>query len=151
MKKSALILICFSLIISLFGCNSDMERTDELAVPFVEAMLKGDENGMKNYIHPDYTESAMPDEDFYSNLESNHFFTMGNDLTMLTAIGKNYVEDTEIEGELIQCLYVIMSNELYYNVELMILDNDNGYGVIAVSVSLNTEPRLYAQSEGEQN
>ena len=149
MKRSISILLCCIIMLSLCSCNSALKRSDELAVPFVKAFLLRDEAGMKEFIHPDYIDEALPDDEFYSRLEKDHFFTIGNDLTYLTAVSKQNIENTEIQGELLNCVYLIMSNEAYYDVNLVILDNDKGYGVIAVSVNLNTNPLLY-QAEGEQ-
>ncbi len=143
MKKQLLILLCFCLLFSLFGCKSDLEKTDEYAVPFVEAMLLRDEDGMKEYLHPDYIEKALPDDGFYDDLAKNHFFTEGNGLTQLTAMDKKRIEDTEIDGKLLECNYRIVSNEAYYDVNLVFLDNDNGYGIIAVSMTICLEPELY--------
>lgn len=143
MKKQLLILLCFCISFSLFGCESDLEKTDEYAVPFVEAMLLRDEDGMKEYLHPDYIEKALPDDSFYDDLAKNHFFTEGNSLTQLTAIDKKRIEDTEIDGKLMECNYRIVSNEAYYDVNLIFLDNDNGYGIIAVSMTICLEPELY--------
>ncbi len=146
MKKTLIFLLCGIIIFSFCSCNSALKRSDELAVPFVKALLLRDNEGMKEYIHPDYTREALPNDEFYSRLEKDHFFTIGNELTYLTAVSKQNIENTEIKGELLNCVYLIMSNEVYYDVNLVILDNDNGYGVIAVSVNLNTDPSLYVAS-----
>ena len=143
MKRIFLILLCISLTLSLFGCNSAQKKSDELAVPFVKALLLRDEEAMKQYLHPDYMETALPNDDFYKTLEEKHFFSLGNDLTYLTATNKQEIENTEIDGYLLQCDYLIMSNEVYYDVGLIILDNDSGYGVIAVSMNFSTNPELY--------
>ncbi|MBE6692777.1 MAG: hypothetical protein E7586_05610 [Ruminococcaceae bacterium] len=146
MKKALLFLLCGIILFSFCSCNSALKRSDELAVPFIKALLLRDNEGMAEYIHPDYTDEALPDDEFYSRLEKEHFFTIGNELTYLTAVSKQNVENTEIKGKLLNCVYLIMSNEAYYDVNLLVLDNDNGYGVIAVSVSLNTDPSLYVAS-----
>lgn len=146
MKRFVSVLICFLIVLPLCGCDSQLKKTDEAALPFVKAMLNRDVEGMKTYLHPDYIETALPDDAFYKELTDKHFFAIGNELTSLTAVGKNYVTETDIEGDLIQCQYVIMTNELYYNVELMMLENETGFGIIAVSAELNTTPDLYKQS-----
>ena len=143
MKRLISLLISVITVFSLFGCNSDLEKSDELAVPFVEALLLRDEDAMKEYIHPDYLEEAVPDDTFYQRLEKEHFFKIGNPLTQLTAIEKERVKETELDGDLLKCSYVIVCSELYYDVVLMILDNDNGYGIIAVSMNMNTNPEMY--------
>ncbi len=139
MKKYILVLISLLLAFSLFGCNSDNEKTDEIAVPFVKALLLKDYSAMEAYIHPDYKETALPNEEFYNNLSKNHFFTAGNELDALEAVDKNYINDTSFEGTLMKCDYLIRSNELLYDVELMILENESGYGIVAVSMKLNTD------------
>lgn len=143
MKKFLLVLMCFCLLMPIFGCDSALKKSDELAVPFIEALLLRDEAQMKNYIHPDYTETALPDDEFYQRLTDNHFFKVGNKLTHLTAMDKQTVKDESVEGDLLKCNYIIVCSEVYYDVNLVILDNDKGYGVIAVSMNLNTNPELY--------
>ncbi len=152
MKRLFLLILSFVLAFSLCGCGEstdELEKTDELAVPFTEALLLGDTEKMKEYIHPDYMESALPDEEFYAYLAENHFFSLGNKLTSLSATAKTYINETSMEGTLLDCAYLIMTNELYYDLSLMILDNERGYGVIAVSMNLNTNVDLYIP-EGEQ-
>ena len=136
-------MLSISIAFTLFGCNSAQKKSDELAVPFVKALLLDNQEAMKEYIHPDYMEKALPDGEFYKTLEEKHFFSKGNDLTYLTAVNKQEIENAEVDGYLLQCDYRIMSNEVYYDVSLMILDNDGGYGVIAVSMNLSTDPELY--------
>ncbi len=146
MKKLISFTLTILLIFSLSGCNKDNQKADECAASFVEAMLLRDEKAMTEYAHPDYIEEAIPDDDFYIELEKNHFFTLGNELTAISAMEKSYVNDTSIDGTLMECIYVVRTNELFYDVELMILDNDKGYGVIAISAKLNTNPEFYGQS-----
>ncbi len=149
MKKLISLTLIIILAFSFTGCNKDNQKADECAAKFVEAMLLRDEKAMKEYAHPDYIEKAIPNDDFYNELEENHFFTLGKELTAISAMEKNYVNDTDIEGTLMECVYVVRTNELFYDVELMILENDNGYGVIAISARLNTNPELYGQSNAK--
>ncbi len=146
MKRILSLSLIFILIFSLSACNKDIKKADETAAEFIEAMLLIDEKTMRRYAHPDYLEKAVPDEDFYKELSENHFFSVGHELTAISAMAKNYVNDTSIEGALMECIYVIRTNELFYDVTLMILEDDKGYGVISVSAKLNTDPTLYDQS-----
>lgn len=139
MKRVLILTLAFLILFSFAGCSDDNSKTDEIAVPFVKAMLLRDNGGMSDYLHPDYKESALPDDKFYDSLSENHFFSAGNELDGLTAVDKNYVTDTGVDGTLMKCNYLIRTNELLYDVELMILENDNGYGIVAVSMKMNTE------------
>ncbi len=140
MKKSiALILAFVALSLMLCGCaNKEFRQADETAAKYIEALLLRSEEGMKNHIHPDYTDEAIPGDEFYKSLEEQ-FLTVGCTLDAIEAGEKNYVENTDIDGTVLQCKYVIRANELFYNVELMIVDNDKGYGVAAVSMEINFE------------
>ena len=147
MKKIIAFTLLLFLIVPLYACNKDNQKADECAAEFIEAFLFRNEKDMKEYSHPDYMDEAIPDDAFYEELTKNHFFTLGNDLTEITAMEKNYINETSVEGTLMECVYMIRTNELFYDVELLILDNDNGYGVIALSVKLNNNPELYKPSK----
>ncbi len=147
MKKIISLTLILVFIFSLAGCNKDNQKADECAANFVEAMLLRNEKAMKEFAHPDYLKEAIPNDAFYEELQKNHFFTIGKELTAISAIEKNYINDTSIDGTLMECIYVVRTNELFYDVELMILENDNGYGVIAISAKLNTNPELYGQGK----
>ena len=149
MKRFLAFILTITLLFSLVSCGGDNQKADETAYPFIEAMLVRNNDAMKQYLHPDYIETALPNDIFYKSLEDNHFFTVGHSLDALEASGKKNVEDTSFDGSLMQCIYLIRSNELFYDVTLMILDNENGYGIVAVSVSLNTEALYFAISNGE--
>lgn len=144
MKRVFSFILIITMLFSLVACNNDNERTDEIALPFIKAMLLRDNGEMSNYLHPDYKESALPDDDFYKNLSENHFLTVGNQLDALNAMDKKYVTDTSFDGQLMECDYLIRTNELLYDVKLMILENDNGYGVVAVSMKLNTTVNYFS-------
>ncbi len=136
-KYIALILLFFVVSALACGCtNGEFKKADDTAAGYIEALLVRNEDGMKNFIHPDYKSEAIPNDDFYKSLE-DQFLPIGNKLDALEAGEKNYVENTDIEGTVLQCKYIIRANELFYNVELMIVDNDNGYGVAAVSMEIN--------------
>lgn len=140
MKRTvSIVLILLTLSVIFCGCaDKNVKKADETASAFLEALLLRNEEGMKQYIHPDYTEKALPDDEFYKSLEEQ-FLPVGNKLDALEAGEKNYVENTDIDGTVLQCKYIIRANELFYNVELMIVDNDNGYGVAAVSMEINLD------------
>lgn len=148
MKKILVLLTAFTILFCFTSCGGDNQKADETAYPFIEAMLERNDENMKQYLHPDYVETALPNDDFYKSLENAHFFSVGNTLDALEAAGKKNVEDTSFEGNLMQCSYLIRSNELFYDVTLMMLDNESGYGIVAVSVELNTEALYYAISNG---
>ena len=140
MKKFvSIVLILAVSAATFFGCaNNEFKKADDTAAGYIEALLLRNEDGMKTFVHPDYISEAIPDDEFYKSLEEQ-FLPVGNKLDALEAGEKNYVENTNIEGTVLQCKYIIRTNELFYNVELMIVDNDNGYGVAAVSMEINFE------------
>ena len=69
MKKTVILLLVLALTLSFTACTRDIEQADGIAKEFVTAFLARDEEGMKKYIHPDYLDSALPDDEFYSALE----------------------------------------------------------------------------------
>ncbi len=144
MKKVLSFILVIITLFSLVSCNSDNKKTDEIALPFIKAMLLRDNDEMSNYLHPDYKESALPNDDFYTDLSKNHFLTVGNQLDGLNAIDKKYINDTSFQGQLMECDYLIRTNELLYDVKLMILENDKGYGIVAVSMKLNTTVNYFS-------
>lgn len=144
MKRIFATAIAFIMIFSLCSCESNFKRADETALSFITAMLLRDENAMLAHIHPDYSDSALPDDAFYENLKAQ-YLDIGHELTALDSATKTYLDDTSLDGTVLECGYVARANELFYNVELIILDNENGYGVISVALTLNTDPNYYLQ------
>ena len=153
MKKICLILTCFILILTLCACKSEdtaaFEKSDEYAKPFLESLVAKNNEDMAKYIHPDYMAEAMPNDKFYSDMAEKHFFKPNKTLTAVTATGKSYINNTDIEGTLLECAYVIFYNELYYDVKITVLDNEKGYGVISFSMELNLDTNLYLPEDGE--
>lgn len=147
MKKLLSIILISVLALAVSACgNSEVERANELATDFIEAMLVRDVEAMKNAVHPDYAEEAIPTDEFYKTLEDEHYFTVGNSLTAIEGT-INYIENTQIEGTVMSCNYVIRTNELFYNVDLIIVENDNGYGVVSVKMTFNKEALMNILSE----
>ena len=132
MKRFFGILLIFALILTLSACNNDQKKADEQATPFIRAMLKRDEAQMALYLHPDYKESAIPSDDFYSQLTEKHFFTVGAELDSITTVAKTPVSDYNGSGSLVKYSYIIDANQLFYDVDLLILDDERGYGVAGV-------------------
>lgn len=139
MKRTVLILLAALLVFSLSACTESYEKADEYANKFITALLIRDEAEMKQYLHPEYTESAMPDDVFYETLEKQ-FLTVGHPLTNLSGVGKAKIKNMD---DTLRCTYVARVNELFYTVELIILDNENGYGIVSVAMVLNTELDYY--------
>ena len=142
MKRILIFLLTILMVFSLWGCNAKSERADEVSLGFIRALALRDETEMKKYIHPDFVESAMPNEEFYNNLK-NQFFEAGNPLDGLDSISKGKSDAVDADGEELKCTYVARINELFYAVELIILENDNGYGIVSVAVVLNTDTKYY--------
>ncbi|MBQ3231090.1 MAG: hypothetical protein IJO64_02430 [Clostridia bacterium] len=150
MKKTALILLALCFCLSLCACGIDTDAADDCALGFINGMLARDEEKMKRNIHPDHIESALPNDEFYKMLE-NYNIAVGTELGGIDVAGKSYADDTELEGRVIKCRYVARIDELFYNVDLVILDNDNGYGIVAASLEFCTDPRYYGVSGIEQD
>ena len=131
------LVLCFAL--SLASCGKTYQRADELAEDFITALLVRDEEAMKKCIHPDYTEKAIPNDAFYQTLETQ-FLTVGHPLTNLNVVAKANVEGM---SNALKCTYVARVNELFYTVELIIIDDENGYGVVSTAMMLNTELDYY--------
>ena len=148
MKKLLSCILCLIFAFSLYSCDNSAKKADEYANGFISALLLKDEEGMKKYIHPDHTETAMPDEEFYKNISEHYFFTVVNSLDAIYAIGKSNspLGINEGEGEQNIYKYTVLSNELYYDIDLRILENDKGYGIVGVSFALNTNPELYTNA-----
>ena len=139
MKRFLLFIVIFCFALTLVSCGKDYQRADELSEKFITALLIRDEDAMKEYIHPDYIEKALPDDAFYKSLETQ-FLTVGHPLTNLNVVGKAKVEGM---NNALKCTYVARVNELFYTVELIIVDDENGYGVVSTAMTLNTEIDYY--------
>jgi hypothetical protein len=135
---AALLAICALLLLN--ACTEKYERPDNYAKGFISAICMRDEQKMLEYIHPDYKEVALPNDSFYEAL-AKQYFTVGNEMTALSAVGKT--EKDGYDGDALVCSYVTKINELIYSVELIMLENDNGYGIISVAMVLNTDIDYY--------
>lgn len=142
MKRFLIIFLAILTIFCFCACDTKSEKADEISLAFIKAMALRDEAEMEKYLHPDYKEKAMPNDDFYKNLEEQ-FFTVGHTLDGLDAISKGKAEGVDFDGDAMKCSYVARINELFYTVELIILDNDNGYGIVSLAVVLNTDTKYY--------
>lgn len=141
------VLIAAILTLSVCGCTEQYERADEYAKGFISSLCLRDEAEMKKYVHPDHIETAIPNDDFYETL-STQFFSIGNEMTALNGVGKAEIEDSlEFDGDTMKCTYIARVNELFYTVELIVLENDNGYGIVSVAMVLNTELDYYYQGD----
>ncbi len=143
MKKLLSLVVATIFIFTLCSCQSEYKKADELSLGFIKAMLLRDEESMKSYLHPDFVDSALPNDEFYKELEENAYFTVGNTLDGLDSTMKTYLDDETLDGKALECCFVARTNELFYNVELIILENDNGYGIVSVAVALNRDPNYY--------
>lgn len=139
MKRFLIFVLVFCFALSLVSCGKEYQHADELSEKFITALLIRDEEAMKKYIHPDYTEKALPDDAFYKTLETQ-FLTIGHPLTNLNVVSKSSIEGM---NNAIKCTYVARVNELFYTVELIIVDDENGYGVVSTAMMLNTELDYY--------
>lgn len=139
MKKTVILLLVLALTLSFTACTRDIEQADGIAKEFVTAFLARDEEGMKKHIHPDYLDSALPDDEFYSALEKQHL-SFESGLTELYVVGKT--DYKEIRNAL-KCSYVARVNELFYSVELIIVDDKNGTGIASFAMVFNNNPDYY--------
>ena len=139
MKRIVCLIFAFLFVFSLCGCENDYTRADELANEYIKAILARDENKMRECLHPDYINEAMPNDAFYETLEIQ-YIAIGYEMTNLSAVSKS---KTDIVDNALRCSYVARINELFYTVELIIVDDDNGYGVVSTIMMLNTELDYY--------
>ena len=149
MKRFFSLLLTFLMVFMLCACQSDYKKADELAVEFISALLMRDEEKMKQYLHPDHVDSALPGDEFYKELEENAYFSVGNSLDGLDSTMKTYLEDESLDGTVLECCYVARSNEVFYNFEIIVLENDNGYGIVSVAVALNRDPNYYKMGQSQ--
>lgn len=147
MKRFLSFFIALLLVFALGGCQSDYKKADELSIDFIKALLMRDEDEMKRYLHPDFVKSALPDDEFYKELEENAYFTVGNELDALDSTMKTYLDDTSLDGTVLECCYVARTNEVFYNFEILILENESGYGIISVAAALNRDPNYYQMGQ----
>lgn len=146
-KKIIAVVMAALTLFSFCSCTGEYEKADDYAKGFISALCLRDEESMKKYAHPDHIEQAIPDDSFYETL-STQFFTVGNEMTALNGVGKAEIEDNlSMDGEVKKCTYVARVNELFYTVELIVLENDRGYGIVSVAMVLNTELDYYYQGE----
>lgn len=139
MKKIITIFLILALVLPLASCVRDDKEIDAIAEGFLSAFLMRNEEGMKNYIHPDHLDSAMPGDEFYKALEKQ-YLKVGNDFTELYVVSKeNY---KEIRGAT-KCSYVARINELFYSVDLIIINDKNGAGVASFAMVFNNNPDYY--------
>ena len=94
---------------------------------------------MKSYLKPELELIKLKKDAFYETLKTQ-FLTVGHELTNLSGVGKAKVEDMD---NALRCAYIARVNELFYTVELIIVDNKNGYGVVSTVMMLNTELDYY--------
>lgn len=139
MKRFICLFILIILVVSLVSCDNGYTRADELAKSYVEAILVRDEAKIRECLHPDYVDEAMPNDAFYQTLEEQ-YIDIGFEMTELNTVGK---AKTDIVDNALRCTYVARINELFYTVELIIVDDDNGYGVVSTIMMLNTEIDYY--------
>lgn len=145
MKRILAIFLALISVFSLTSCGKEYSRADELSTKFISALLLRDEAKMLEYIHPDYVEQALPNDAFYETLETQ-FLTVGHELTNLSGVGKAKIKEMD---NALRCTYIARVNELFYTVELIIVDDKNGYGVVSTVMMLNTELDYYYH-ESEQ-
>ena len=147
LKKVLAVIFAAILTVSACGCTEQYETADEYARGFISALCLRDEETMKKYVHPDHVNTAIPDDSFYETL-SMQFFQVGNEMTELNGVGKAEIEeDLGFDGDTMKCTYTARVNELFYTVELIVLENENGYGIVSVAMVLNTELDYYYQGD----
>lgn len=142
---SAVILVCV-LCAAFSGCEHiDIERADKCAVDFITGFLNGDEELIKTTLHPDYTEKAMPDEQFYESLKKIGI-VKGKPFNGLNSEDKRYSDDTDLDGRVLVCDFTADIDYIFYSVEIIILDSKSGYGIVGCDIDFCTDDK-YFQSE----
>lgn len=148
MKKICLLLALLILCASAVSCSGiDAEKADDLSVDFLLALLSDDGAGMEKCLHPDHISEAMPDDEFYEYLKNNLDITVGETLTALDSTDKKYSDDTSLGGRVLICDFVAEIDWLYYDVEIIILDDKSGYGIVACNFDFCTDDKYYTVSE----
>lgn len=145
MKRVISVLLSVFFCLSLCACGIDTEAADNCARGFISGMLARNEEKLRSCIHPDHIESVLPDDAFYEMLEYYNIKN-GAELSGLDDAGKSYADDTGLDGRVIRCNYVARIDELFYSIYIVVLDNDNGCGVVAASLEFCTDPRYYGVS-----
>ncbi|MBE6683217.1 MAG: hypothetical protein E7595_03580 [Ruminococcaceae bacterium] len=139
MKRLFAFLLAVTFVLPLVSCTDKYLTADEYSRNYLSAFLVRDEEEMKKYIHPDHIESVLPDDEFYKALEEQ-YLTVGHELTNLSGVDKIKLDDPD---GAIKCTYVARINELFYTVEMIIIDDDNGYGIASFAIVFNNNFEYY--------
>lgn len=139
MKRILCLALAIISVLTLSACGKEYERADEYAEAFINALLARDEEKMSGYIHPEHIDTAMPNDVFYKTLEEQ-YLKVGYEMTELNVVGKAKISGMD---DALRCTYVARINELFYTVELIILEDDGGYGIVSTIMMLNTELDYY--------
>jgi len=143
-KKRLFILAAACICLLLTGCGSDFaERADDAALRFTEAMLARDDAALEPLVHPEHKEEVRFDDGFYEVLAELEILP-GMKLQGLDAGEKRFTEsDDALEGTVYVCGYVAQIDQMFYDISLVFLDNDAGFGIVAASAGYCTDPSYY--------
>lgn len=144
MKKTAAVVLAVLLTAFLLAsCGGiDAERADKCAVDYMLALLSGDNEKLGSTLHPDHLESAMPDSGFFEKLESLDI-SVGDVLNGMDSVDKRYSDDTQLTGRVLVCDFAADINYMIYSVQFVILENDNGYGIVGCNVDFCTDEKYF--------
>ena len=134
--------VCLALLLTACGKSFD-KRADEAAVEFLNAMLARDGEKLKTLVHPGHTDELTFDDGFYEVLAGIEIYE-GMELNGLDAAGKVYNEnDEDVNGKVYVCAYVAKIDQMFYDISLVFLENDAGFGLIAASAGYCTDESYY--------
>ncbi len=143
MKKILTLFLAVVLCASaLASCGIDSERADRCAVDYLLGLLSGDNEKLRATLHPDHRDSAMPDNDFFEKLKKIEI-TVGDTLYGMDSADKKYSDDTGLDGRVLVCDFVADIDYMYYSIQFVILENDNGYGIVGCNVDYCTDEKYY--------
>ena len=147
-KKIIPIMLAACFLCFIFsGCSPiDAEKLDKCAVDYLTGLLNNDKELIKTTLHPDYQEKAMPDDEFYQNIQKIGILK-GSPFNGLNSENKRYSDDTELDGRVIICDFTADINYIFYSVEITVLDNKKGFGIIGCAIDFCTDEKYFQNKE----
>ena len=141
MKKCVVAVMAVCLLLLTACSDIDVKRADDTALGYIQALLTGDSKEVSAYTHPVSGGEAIPSEDYYALLSESYFINAGDELVGLDSADKRYSDETELEGRVIVCNYIAYIDSIFYDFVITVLDNEEGYGVVACTVGFCTDEK----------
>ena len=139
--------LLFMTVCLLCSCaDGNIDKADGMAKQFTESMLARDVQTLSTLTHPDHIDEVVYDDPFFEQLEF-YGLTGGETLEEFYVGSKRYETDESLGGEVYVCDYVALVDQVPYDVMVVFLDNENGFGIIAASVDYCKDVDYYDISE----